>query len=299
MLYSIKNREDLQKLNESSSLESQVKAVRLQDKLDKENFHEDLKKVFEPVTKSIKDVSDEVLKTMTEQSINNNRPIENLKEKNLELMIDKCMIALYLASSLVIVNFFKPENKSQFRLIKDLHSSKMNDFIVNEGIPVTLVSNMLTFGDSNKSFKLDGVLLKIMTNIDFIVSHSNPNDQKLIYEFGKEMNFNIKQKGRKSDGDKSLIKLLKSPAILASGLSTIFLPSNPDELCDRLKFLQQAKQAGNNSVILNEEIVAIVDKLLEYRCIPKKYINKFRINVNYFTRLKSKYTCFLLSKCLN
>ena len=178
------------------------------------------------------------------------------------------MIALYLASSLV--NFYKPENKSQFRLIKDLHSSKMNDFIINGGIPVTLFSNILTFGDSNKSFKLDGVLLKIMTNIDFIVSHSNPKDQKLIYEFGKEMKFNIKQKGRKSDGDKSLIKLLKSPAIMASGLSTIFLPSYPDELCDRLKLLQQEKQEGNNSVIINEEIVAIVNKLLENKCIPKK-----------------------------
>ena len=35
----------------------------------------------------------------------------------------------------------------------------MNDFMINGGIPVTLVSNMLIFTDSNKSFKLDGDLL--------------------------------------------------------------------------------------------------------------------------------------------
>ena len=45
---------------------------------------------------------------------------------------------------------------------------------------------MLSFRDSNKSFKLDGDLLETMTSYDFIVSHSNPKDQKLIYEFGKD-----------------------------------------------------------------------------------------------------------------
>ena len=80
---------------------------------------------------------------------------------------------------------------------------------------------MLLFRDSNKSFKLDGDLLETMTNYDFNVSHSNPKDQKLIYEFGKEMNFNIKQKRRKSDRDISHIKLVKSPAIMASRISNI------------------------------------------------------------------------------
>ena len=75
----------------------------------------------------------------------------------------------------------------------------MNDFLINECIPVTLFSNMLLFRDSNKSFKLDGDLLEAITNYDFNVSHSNPKDQKLIYEFGKEMNFNNKQKGRKNE----------------------------------------------------------------------------------------------------
>ena len=46
MLYSIENREDLEKLNELVSLENQVKVVRLKDKLGKQNFHENMKKVF-------------------------------------------------------------------------------------------------------------------------------------------------------------------------------------------------------------------------------------------------------------
>ena len=220
MLYAIKDREDLENLEELASLENQVKVVKLQDKLGKQNFHEDMKKVFEPVTKSLENTSQDITKTLTENSIKNNKTIENLNEKILELMNDKGMITSYLASSLV--NLFKPENKSQFRLKKDLNSTKMNDFLINKGIPVTLVSNLLIFRDSNKSFKLEGDLLETITNYDFNVDHSNQQDRKLIYEFAKEMNFNIKEKGKKSDRDKSIIRLLKSPAIMASGVSKNF-----------------------------------------------------------------------------
>ena len=78
------------------------------------------------MTDAIKNTSETITKTLTENSINNNKAIENLKEKILELMNDKGLISPYLASSLV--NLFKPENKSQFRLKKDLDSTKMNVF---------------------------------------------------------------------------------------------------------------------------------------------------------------------------
>ena len=141
MLYSIKNREDLDKLEELALLQDQVKAVKLQDKLRKQDFHQDMKKLYEPLTDTIKDVSENITKTLTENSINNNKAIENLNEKILELMNDKGMIAPYLASSLV--NLFKPENKSQFRLKKDPNSTKMNDFLIHRSIPVILFSNMI------------------------------------------------------------------------------------------------------------------------------------------------------------
>ena len=237
-----------------------------------------MKKVFEPVTKSLENTSENITKTLTENSINNNKTIENLNEEILELMNNNGLIAPYLASSLV--NLFKPENKSQFRLKKDLNSTKMNDFLISEGIPVTLVSNMLIFRDGNKSFKLED-LLETMTNYDFKVDHSNQQDRKLTYEFVKEMNFNIRQKGKKSNRDKSIIRLLRSPRIMASGVSkTIFLSSDPDELCNRLKLLLQEKQAGKISDIINQEIVAIIDKLLEYKCITKKQHRQILIKCN-------------------
>ena len=70
MLYSIKGRDYLEKKEELVSLENQVKAVRLQDKLGKQNFHENMKKVFEPVTESLENTFQGIGKTITEASIN-------------------------------------------------------------------------------------------------------------------------------------------------------------------------------------------------------------------------------------
>ena len=62
---------------------------------------------------------------------------------------------------------------------------------------------------------------------------------------------------------------------MASGNSTIFLPLDPNKLCDRLQLILQEKQTGNNSYVYNEEIFAIVDKELEKRHILKNNINTF------------------------
>ena len=104
-----------------------------------------------------------------------------------------------------------------------------------------------------------------------------------MYDFAKEMNFDTKALGNKSTRDRTLIKLLKSPGLMvsASGVSkTIFLSSDPKELCDRLKLLLQEKQAENNSDIINEEIIAIVDEILEYKCISKKQHKQILIKCN-------------------
>ena len=121
MLYSIKNIEDLENLNELISLESQVKSVGLQDKLGKWNFHEDTKKVFEPVTKSIKDASEEITKTMTKTSNKNNKAIENLNDKFLEIMNDRGLLAAYLMSRLSKIT--NPKISSHFKLVKNSSSN--------------------------------------------------------------------------------------------------------------------------------------------------------------------------------
>ena len=113
--------------------------------------------------------------------------------------------------------------------------------------------------------------MKDVTNYKFNADHSSPQDKKLIYEFAKEMNYDTKSTGRPSIRHNSAIKKLESPAIMASGVSrAIILSFDPNKLCDKLRLIIQEKHAGNKSDIINDEIVAIVDKLLEYKCISKK-----------------------------
>ena len=70
--------------------------------------------------------------------------------------------------------------------------------------------------------------------------------------------------------NKSVERLLKPPANIASGISTKFLPENPIALCDRLKLLLQDKQTRNTSNIINEKKLAIAAKLFEYKCLSTK-----------------------------
>ena len=271
MLYSIKNVDDLEILNKLVSLQDQVKVVKLQDKLGKQNFHEDMKKVFEPVTKSFENISENLTKAITETSIKNNLAIENVKNNLLEIMNDRGILATYLMSPLSRIT--NPENSSQFKLVKDPSSNRVNDLKINKTIPITLYGNMLTFHDTNKQFELKGDLLEMITNSKFNVDLASLADKKLMYDFANEMHFDPKASGNKSIRDRKLKKLLNSPGLIvsASGVSkTIFLSSDPYELCDRLKLLLQEKQAGNNSDIIKDEIVVIIDKLLEYKCISKK-----------------------------
>ena len=196
--------------------------------------------------------------------------MENLNNKLVEIMNDRGILAPYLLSPLSKTT--NPENSTQFKLIKESSSNRVNDLKKNKTIPITLYNNMLTFRDTGREFESKGELLEMIINKNYNVDLANLSDKKLMYDFAKELNFDLKAVGNKSTRGGTLINLLKSPGLMvsASGISTLFLSSDPNELCDRLKLLLREKHGGNNSNIIDEEIVAIVDKLLEYKCVSKK-----------------------------
>ena len=122
----------------------------------------------------------------------------------------------------------------------------------------------------------------MIPNKNYNVNLASLRDKKIMYDFAKEMNFDTNAQGNKS-AYKTLIKLPNLPGLMvfAPGVSkTTFLTPYPDELCDRLKLLLQEKYAGNNSDISNDEIVAIVDKILEYKCISKKQHKQILLKCN-------------------
>ena len=98
--------------------------------------------------------------------------------------------------------------------------------------------------------------MKKKTNKKYNVDLANLQDKQISHDFAKEMFFDDKALDEKSTRVISLLRLRKSPSITvsASGVSkshknkffskTRFLSSDPNEFCDRLKVLQQEKQAG-------------------------------------------------------
>ena len=167
MLYSIKDREDLENLEDLVSLENQAKVVRLQDKLGKQSFYEDMKKVFQPVTKSLGNTSQDITKTITETSIKNNKALETLNNKLLEIMNDRGISASYLMS--LLSKIFNPEKNSQFELVKDPSSARVNDFKIHNTKPITLNGNILTFRDTGEKFELTGDLLELITIVNIML----------------------------------------------------------------------------------------------------------------------------------
>ena len=104
-------------MESSTSFQNQVKGLKLQEKLGQQNFHYDMKKVFESVAGTVKNVSEEVKEAKTETAKGSKKTFTDLNEKDYELVKDKGIIHSQLATPLLIL--VAPENKSQFKLFKD------------------------------------------------------------------------------------------------------------------------------------------------------------------------------------
>ena len=191
-----------------------------------------------------------------------NQALENINNKPSGILNDRDIKASYLLSPLS--KFTEPENITKFKLVKDSNSKRVIDLLIHNSIPVTLQDNLLTFCDTGKIFELKADVIKIITNRNYNVNLARLSDIKSMYDFAKEMYFDVKGPGNKSTPDRTLTKLIKSPAFMASGISSKFSPADSNELCDRLGLLQQEKQAGNNSNKIDEDVFAIVEKLLQY-----------------------------------
>ena len=150
-----------------------------------------MKKVFENVTKSIKDVSDDVTRTRTENSQENNKALTILNGNCLEIMKDRGILSSYLLSPLSKIN--KPEHTSHLKLVKHLDSNRVNDILINKTIQITLYYNLLTFCATDKKLEIQGELSKMIANKNYIVDLAKLSDEKRMYESTKEMYFDQKK----------------------------------------------------------------------------------------------------------
>ena len=91
-----------------------------------------------------------------------------------------------------------PETFSQFKLVKDSSSNRVNNLLIHNTIPITLHDNLLTFRDTGEEFELKGDLLKMITNKNYNVDLAKLSDKRPMYDFAKALIFDVKAHGSKS-----------------------------------------------------------------------------------------------------
>ena len=201
-----------------------------------------------------------------------------------------------------VSNLLNDKNKSQFSLepiTQSFAKGYPNLFTINPHNPqqVLIKGSTMIFENGNSYNLNDPDLQYFITNIQF---DKQINNWGSFYNFLNDMKYDLNY-GDKKSNRYQLIKELQdymqgfvgssatAPAqdytqgFTGSGLCEsyreysqqyIFLPSDPDELVDQLKLLYFEKVGGNDNPQLNEEIIAIIDKLLEYECIsPSQHQN--------------------------
>ena len=95
-----KNENDLKDLEELADLQSEVKQIRLVEKLGKQGSQFDAKKLFEPITKEVKDTSQKLL----EETKSTTKAIEKMDERIVHIKA----LELENKNGVVDSSFFKP-----------------------------------------------------------------------------------------------------------------------------------------------------------------------------------------------
>ena len=237
----------------------------------------------------------EGIKQYNEITNHNNQLLTSLVNSN---QVDSSIVK-------TVSNLLNDKNKSQFSL-EPITQNNPNLFTINPHNPqqVLIKGSTMTFENGNSYNSNDPDLQYFITNTQFDKQISNWGS---IYNFLNDMKYDLNY-GDKKSIRYQFIKDLYSryqlqgfaqgytqahdlqgfaqgqpQGFTGSGLqgcaqgSTqqyIFLPSDPDELVDQLKLLYFEKVGGNDNPQLNEQIIAIIDKLLEYECIsPSQHQN--------------------------
>ena len=172
--YKIEGSENLEEL---SSIQNRVEELRLQDKLGNQNFREDIRKLYEPLTNTSEDTSRVITKTMMEIPIKNIKTVGNSNNKVWEIMNVRDITAFFRWHLSKVIRL---EVASQYKVVKDPTSNRLNVLLKNKTKPVFLYNKLSTSRDTDEQFELQGDLLKLITNL-YYVELAKISDKKQLW----------------------------------------------------------------------------------------------------------------------
>ena len=230
-------------------------------------------------TRAIRESSNTMQKSMQQSIKQGIQEYDEITNRNNQLLTN-LVNSNQVDSSIVktVSNLLNDNNKSQFSL--EPVKGSANLFIINPHNPqqVLIKNTTLTFLGSGNTYDLnDPDLQYFITNTNF---DKQINNLDTIFNFSNDMNYNTSYGDKKSTRYLFIKSLINQYTYqqsqlgqLGSGVGEIaheptqiiFLPSDPDELVDQLKLLYFEILGGNDSFLLNEQIIAIADKLFVYQ----------------------------------
>ena len=246
-------------------------------------------RAIEHINYTLQNSIKEGIKQYNEITNHNNQLLTSLVNSN---QVDSSIVK-------TVSNLLNDKNKSQFSL-EPITQKNPNLFTINPHNPqqVLIKGSTMTFENGNSYDLSDPDLQYFISNTQF---DKQINNWGSIYNFLNDMKYDLNYGDKKSIRYQFIKELYsryqlqgfaqgytqahdlqgfaqgQSHGFTGSGLqgcaqgSTrsyaqqyIFLPSDPDELVDQLKLLYFEKVGGNDNPQPNEQIIAIIDKLLEY-----------------------------------
>ena len=196
-MYSIHNRDDLEKLKKLQETKSSLKAERLKEKLGKQDFHYDMEEVFEPVTENQK-------KSQNQTKLESEKQIQALRDstQTTTQAIQDQTRAIQESSDTLNKKLHKSvkEGIQEYDKITSRNNQIVTDLVNSNQVDssiVKTVSNLLN--DNNKSqFSLEPV--EGSSNLFTINPFTNP--QQVLIK-GSTMTFQNGNKYNLNDPDLS------------------------------------------------------------------------------------------------
>ena len=233
-MYSIHNRDDLEKLKKLQETKSSLKAERLKEKLGKQDFHYDMEEVFEPVTENQKqnqtkqqDLSEKRIQALRDSTQTTTQAIENqtraiehssdILNKNLQKSI-KDANSNQVDSSIVKTVSNLLNTQSQFRL--EPVEGNPNLFINNPFTnpqQILIKGSTMTFQNGNTYYLNDPDLSNFITN----TQHDKINKIAVKYNFLRDMNYDLNY-GDKKSNRYNFIKSMLQPQVCSSRERSVF-----------------------------------------------------------------------------
>ncbi len=278
-VYSITNLDDLKKLQALAEKKDALSKQRVLDRIEKQTFDEQTIEMFKPVIESTQEVIKAIQNIEPSTITNIYNPVPAIEPEN-QLSIESDEIQGLPSVDKELSDAFAAIEKQGRQPGFDIVPVGPNEYLINQTHII-----LRDGGIYGRDFQIPYSTNMLRALIDRTINPSNfpYEDQENLYTLLNKVGYQV-PKGSASKRLKWFKKFSNalregadssSDEQSGSGLQVpVFLPSDPNELVERLSVLIQERQAGNDNVL--DEGTAILDFLREVEGLTdEEYINVY------------------------